>query len=101
MRRVNFAARIFGDTSLPGVQAIIKRVLMKVQGDYSPGAIVEACLDEMGPLEVGEVTHSELMAHAERCGDMSWSTREELSAAFLNVSRILTLIAASRDYQFA
>ena len=54
MRRVNFAARIFGDTSLPGVQAIIKRALVNVQGDPSPQAIVAACLDAMGPLEVSK-----------------------------------------------
>ena len=74
---------------------------MNAQGDHSPQAIVAACLDEMGPLEVSETTHAELIAHAERCGDLSWSTREELSATFLHVSKILTLIAASRDYQFA
>ena len=101
MRRVNFAARILGDTSLPGVQAIIKRVLVNVQGDKSPEAIVAACLDAMGPLEVSEATHSELMAHAEKCGELAFGTREELSATFRNVSKILTLIAASRDYQFA
>ena len=101
MRRVNFAARILGDTSLPGVQAIIKRVLVNVQGENSPEAIVAACLDAMGPLEVSEVTHSELMVHAEKCGGLTLNTRDELNAAFQNVSRILTLIAASRDYQFA
>ena len=103
MRRVNFAARIFGDVSLPGVQAIVKRVLvhLHVHGDYSPQAIVEACLDAMGPLEVSSATHSELIAHAEKCGDLAWSTHEEFRATMRNVSRILTLIAASRDYQFA
>jgi hypothetical protein len=55
----------------------------------------------MGPLEVSEATHSELMVHAEKCGELAWGTREELSATFRNVSKILTLIAASRDYQFA
>ena len=63
--------------------------------------MVAACLDAMGPLEVSEVTRGELMLHAEKCGDLSWNTREELGAAFRNVSRIMTLIAASRDYQFA
>ena len=101
MRRVNFAARIFGDISLPGVQAIIKRVLVNVHRDHSPQAIVAACLDAMGPLEVGEATHSELMVHAEKCGDLAWSTREELLATLRDVSKILTLIAASREYQFA
>ena len=61
MRRVNFAARIFGDISLPGVQAIVKQVLVNVHGDHSPQAIVAACLDAMGPLEVGEATHAELL----------------------------------------
>ena len=46
-------------------------------------------------------THSELIAHAEKCGDLAWSTHEEFRATMHNVSRILTLIAASREYQFA
>ena len=103
MRRVNFAARIFGDTSLPGVQAIFKRVLVNlhVHGDHSPQAIVAACLDAMGPLEVGEATYAELVSHAEMCGNLGWDTREELAASLRDVGKILTLIAASREYQFA
>ena len=103
MRRVNFAARIFGDVSLPGVQAIIKRVLVNVHvhGDSSPRAIVEACLDAMGPLEVNAATHAELIDHAEKCGDLAWSTHEEFRATMHNLSKILTLVAASREYQFA
>ena len=101
MRRVNFAARVFGDISLPGVQAIFKRVLVNTQGDHSPQAIVAACLDAMGPLEVGEATYAELIIHAEKCGDLAWSTGEELLTSLRNVSKILTLIAASREYQFA
>ena len=103
MRRVNFAARILGDTSLPGVQAIIKRVLVQglAQGNLSPQAVVAACLDAMGPLEVSEATHAELIVHAEKDGELAWSTNEELRASVGKVSKILTLIAASRDYQFA
>ena len=38
MRRVNFASRIFGDISLPGVQAIIKRVVGECAwGSFPPG----------------------------------------------------------------
>jgi len=103
MRRVNFAARTLGDTSLPGVQTIIKRVILQVhlQGNLSSQTIVAACLDAMGPLEVSEETHAELIVHAEKCGELAWSTKEELGASFRNVSKILTLIAASRDYQLA
>ena len=103
MRRVNFAARIFGDISLPGVQAIVKRVLVNlhVDGDKSPQAIVAACLDAMGPLEVGDATYAELLFHAGKCGALGWSTGEELVASLRDLSKILTLIAASREYQFA
>ena len=103
MRRVNFAARIVGDTSLPGVQTIIKRVLAQalVQGKLSPQALVTACLDAMGPLEVSEATHAELTLHAEKDRALGWRTNEELAATARQVSKILTLIAASRDYQFA
>ena len=83
---------------LPGVRAIIQRVLG--QGHLSPQAVVAACLDAMGPLEVSEGTHAELMVYAEKDGELAWSTNEELGASIRKVSKILTLIAASRDYQF-
>jgi hypothetical protein len=103
MRRVNFAARIVGDTSLPGVRAIILRVISQVhqQGNPSPETIVQACLDAMGPLEVSEETFAELMVQAEECGQLAWGTIEELGASVRSVSKILTLITASRDYQLA
>jgi len=103
MRRVNFAARILGDTSIPGVRAIIQRVLKQglVQGSLSAQSVVAACLDALGPLEVSEETHAELMAHAERDGELAWSTNEELRATVAKISKILTLVAASREYQFA
>ena len=99
MRRVNFAARILGDTSLPGIQAIIARI--REQGSLLPQEIVAACLDAVGPLEVSEATHAELLAHAAKGGELAWNTDEEVSASKEKVGKILTLIAASRDYQFA
>ena len=99
MRRVNFAARILGDTSIPGVQSIIKKIL--IQGNLSPEATVSACLDIMGPLEVSESTYSELMVLAEQGGSLDCSTDGALRNSIQKVSKILTLIAASRDYQFA
>ena len=99
LRRVNFAARILGDTSLPGVRVIIERV--RKLGNLSPQGIVAACLEAVGPLEVSEATHVELVANAEKGGELAWSTDEEVRASERTVVKILTLIAASRDYQFA
>ena len=99
MRRVNFAARILGDTSLPGVRAIIEKV--REQGNLSPQTTVAACLDAVGPLEVSDETYAELLSHAEKGSNLAWSTEEEVSASEGKIGKILTLIAASRDYQFA
>ena len=99
MRRVNFASAVLGDTSLPGVKAIITSV--RSRGSLSPPEIVAACLDAVGPLEVSDATHAELLSLATRDGDLAWETAEEVGISEKRVGRILALIAASRDYQFA
>ena len=99
LRRVNFAARTLGDTSLPGVRTIIEGI--REQGNLSPGEVVAACLDAVGPLKVDEETHAELMVNAEKNGRLAWSTPGEVNASEKTLGKILTLIAASKDYQFA
>ena len=99
MRRVNFAAGVLGDISLPGVKVMIERV--RSQGNLSPQALVASCLDAMGPLQVSDATLRELLTHALKGGDLAWTTSEETSVSENRVGKMLTLIAASRDYQFA
>ncbi len=99
MRRVNFAAGVLGDISLPGVRAIIGRV--REQGNTSAQGLVAACLDAMGPLEVSDETLRELLTHALKGGELAWNTDEEVTASENRVGKMLTLIAASKDYQFA
>ena len=48
MARVNFVAEKVGDTSLPGVRAIINR--LKAHGSLSPEQLVDGCLDLLGPV---------------------------------------------------
>jgi len=99
MRRVNFASGVLGDISLPGVKAIIERV--RSQGNPSPMALVAVCLDALGPLDVSDATLSELLSHAIKGGELAWNTSEEISDSEIRVGKVLALIAASRDYQFA
>jgi len=104
LRRVNFASGTLGDISLPGVRAIINRVRdqAQAQGKLSPQALVATCLDSLGALEVSDsTTHIELLTHASVGGELAWNTPEEVSASEKKIGKILTLIAASRDYQFA
>ena len=95
VRRVNFAAGLLGDTSLPGVQAIVGT--LRERGAMTPAQLVEACLELSGPVEVGEATYSELLEQARQGGDLTWDGDD----AEKRVGVMLALIAASRDFQFA
>ena len=97
--RVNFAVNQFNDTSAPGVQDIISR--LSEGGSLSPEALVERCLDLVGPMEVGEDTLSALSAYADSVGDVDLSSDQARTDNAGKVARMLQLIVASREYQFA
>ena len=99
VRRVNFAAGLFGDTSLPGVRAIIEAV--RQRGVSAPEEVVDACLDLVGPLEFSDTTLSELLEQATEDGDLNWDSAEETGKSERKLGVLLALIAASRDFQFA
>jgi uncharacterized protein (DUF1800 family) len=99
VRRINFAANLLGDTTSPGVQAIINA--LRAQGRLSPEAFVDGCLDLIGPLEVCEQTRAELLAQAASEGELRWDTAEESRTSEQRVGVMLALISASREYQFA
>jgi hypothetical protein len=99
VRRVNFAAKYLGDTRVPGIKAIVNR--LRARGTLASAAWVDACLDLIGPLDVGEATRSELLAQAEEGGALRWETEQEASASEHRVGVMLALIAASREFQFA
>jgi hypothetical protein len=99
VRRVNFAAKFLGDTTMPGVRAIIEA--LKARGTLSPEAFVDACLDLLGPMDVGKQTYSELLAQAEEGGELRWETEPDAKTSEHRVGIMLALISASREYQFA
>jgi len=55
----------------------------------------------MGPLQVSDITLKELLTHALKDGELMWDTPEQIEFSEERVARLLALIAASRDYQFA
>jgi uncharacterized protein (DUF1800 family) len=94
MSRINFAAEMFGDTSRPGVQAIIAR--LRAKGALTPEQLVDGCLDLMGPLQVEDETRQELLEQARSGGNLSWDAAD----AEQRVVEMLQLIVAMREYQF-
>ena len=63
--------------------------------------MVDACLDLVGPLEVGAATRAELLDQAREDGQLRWDTDAQAAQSEKRVGVMLALIAASRDFQFA
>ena len=99
VRRVNFAAKFLGDTSMPGIQSIVRE--LQTRGDLSPEEFLEACLDLIGPIDVADATRRELLDQAREGGNLSWATEDAARRSEQRVGALLALIAASREYQFA
>jgi hypothetical protein len=94
MSRINFVADMVGNVNLPGVRDLISR--LKAKGTLSPEALVDACLDLMGPLEVGTETRQELIEQARDGGALQWNAAD----AEQRVAELLQLIVSMREYQF-
>ena len=99
MRRINFTADMVSDVSRPGIRSMIGR--MQAQGDLTPQAMVDYCLDLMGPLEVDDATREELVSHAQNEGNLSWGTDGDVASSSERISEMLQLIVSLRDYQYA
>ena len=95
LARINFVADHVADTTLPGVKNIIGD--MKAAGVSSPEQLLEASLEHMGYLEIGEETRQQLMDHAKSGGNMDWGDDE---AAGVRVGEMLALVGATTEYQF-
>ena len=98
MARVNFVADNVGDTSLPGVRAMISRI--NQHGSLSPEQLVDHCLDQIGPVEVGNKTKQQLLSQAKAWGQTAWDSDANATIADQRVAQMLQLIAATREYQF-
>jgi Protein of unknown function (DUF1800) len=98
MARINFMAEKVGNTSLPGVRAIVNR--LKSRGSLSPEQLVDGCLDLLGPLEVSAGTKRELLSQANEWGQISWSNGNAQQSD-QRVAEMLQLVVATREYQFA
>ena len=98
--RVNFAVDQMADVSKPGIQDMIARLATN-GSSLTPQEVVERCLDLVGPMEVGTETRRALLGYAETGGEMRFDTEAERKKASARVGRLLQLIVASREYQFA
>jgi len=99
MARINFVAEQVGNTSAPGVQAIIKR--LRAMGVLQPEQMVDTCLDLLGPIQVNPETKIVLVEQVKEWGPIRWETDEDAELATKRTGELLQLIVATREYQFA
>ena len=95
LARINFVADRVADTAMPGVQTIIQR--FKNEGVVTPEQLVDASLESVGFLELGDDTHRQLLEHANIGGDLDWN--DEASSG-TRVGEMLALVGATTEYQF-
>ena len=68
---------------------------------YRPQELVDRCLDLVGPMEAGGETRNALMKCAEAGGEVRFDTKAARQDAAARIGRLLQLIVASQEYQFA
>ena len=99
VERINFAADFLGKTELPGVKDMIQR--LAAQGEsLSPEQFVDSCADQVGCLNISDATRSELVAHAQKGGDLRHSNADEQAQFTSRAGEMFQMIAATAEYQF-
>ena len=97
MKRTNFVADMVNDTHRPGIRRIIDGARRQAT---SPEALVDACLDLLGPLQLSEGTRAELVTHAEQNGICGGNGKSDAQSV-KEIAELLQLIVSTREYMFA
>jgi len=99
VERINFAAEYLGRTELPGVQDVIHRLMAR--GDrLSPEGFVDGCIDMLGCLNMSDDTRRELVAHAQRDGELRHGTDAERAAFARRSGEMFQMLAATAEFRF-
>jgi len=99
VERINFAAEYLGRTDLPGVQDIINRLMARGER-LSAEAFVDGCIDMLGCLNIGDDTRHELVAHAQRGGELRHGTDAERTEFTRRSGEMFQMLAATAEFQF-
>ncbi len=97
MKRTNFVADMVNETDRPGIRRLIEHAQAE---STTPEALVDACLDLMGPLQFNEGTRAELVAHAVQNGVCGGDGKSDAEGA-REIAELLQLIVSTREYMFA
>ena len=102
-RALEGADRLIWVTDIRSDLAMQLAEIRRVAGEdkaMTAEALVDRCLDQMGPLEVAESSRKELIAQVESGGPVSFDTEEGYTDFSHRAGSTMALIAATREYQF-
>ena len=98
--RVNFSVNELADYNKPGIADVISK-LSAQESPLAPQEFVDRSLDLVGPLSVSDDTRAGLLRYAHTGGDLRFGTQDERQQSASRIGRMVQLIAASREFQFA
>jgi hypothetical protein len=98
VERINFASQQIGDTSKPGVEAMINKIGSEWSGVTSPDRLVDACLEQVGALTVEEDTRKVLVEFAAQ-GASVRDPEGASEAARQHIAEVLQMVAATQEFQ--
>ncbi len=102
VERVNFVAKEMGNVMNPGVRSIIDRLAAESDdGRLTAEALVDQCLDLIGPLEVTDATREVLVAFVTKQGEVNLAGHEPGDDTEQKIGDILRLMTATREFQLA
>ena len=97
--RINFASKVLGDTTLPGVQSMVGRLMAQAE-ILSAEQMVDGCLDLVGPLTISDETRQELVGHVGQGGELRHSTENEKADFARRAGETFQMIATTSEFQF-
>ena len=98
VERINFASDLLGNTELPGVRALVDR-LKALGPSLSPEALVDGCLEIVGPLPVHDETREQLLGHARRDGEACHGADGQDVGFTRRAGEMFRMIASTAEYQ--
>ena len=100
VKRINFVADRVSNVDLPGIQSIIRRMASNGNA-MTPEALVDQCLDLLGPTPASEDTRVSLIEYARMHGSVDLRGHQQGDEAEQRVGEVLRLVASSREFQLA
>ena len=99
VERINYASDLLGNTDSPGVKSMVNR-LKSLGPALSPESFVDGCLDLIGPMAVDNQTRNELIAHAQRGGELRHGSGALDSEFTRRAGEMFQMIASTAEFQF-